>query len=111
MTDRPTPKAAKPGASKPGAARSGTSKPAASRDPRQVKRPEERLEGRADKPSDTVPTYQELLDEALDETFPASDPISPSAAMAAEKRISTAKDDTDWTLKPGECKPPDGKTT
>lgn len=48
-----------------------------------------------------VPTYQELLDEALEETFPASDPISPSAAMAAEKRISTDRDETDWTLKPG----------
>jgi hypothetical protein len=53
--------------------------------------------------SDTegVPTYQELLDEALQETFPASDPISPSAAMAAEERISTQRDQTDWTLKPG----------
>lgn len=26
-----------------------------------------------------APTYQELLDEALQQTFPASDPISPSA--------------------------------
>jgi hypothetical protein len=106
MTDRSTPKA-----SKPGAAKAAAPKPGASRDPRQVKRPEDRLEGRADQPADTVPSYQELLDEALDETFPASDPISPSAAMAAEKRISTAKDDTDWTLKPGAGKPPDGKTT
>jgi len=45
-------------------------------------------------------TYQELLDEALDETFPASDPISPSAAMAAEERIQTAKDKVDWHVAP-----------
>jgi hypothetical protein len=52
-----------------------------------------------------VPTYQELLDEALQETFPASDPISPSAAMSAEKRISTQRDQTDWELKPGSEEP------
>jgi hypothetical protein len=43
-------------------------------------------------------TYQELLDEALDETFPASDPISPSAAIHAEERIQTAKDKVDWNV-------------
>lgn len=48
-----------------------------------------------------MPTYQELLDESLDQTFPASDPISPGAAMHADKQISTGQDDTDWTLKPG----------
>ena len=48
-----------------------------------------------------VPTYQELLDEALEETFPASDPISPSAAMSAGKPISTERDGTDWELEPG----------
>jgi hypothetical protein len=47
-----------------------------------------------------VPTYQELLDEALDETFPASDPISPSAAERAEREISTPKDDKDWQVRP-----------
>lgn len=84
-----------------------TDRPSAKRDPRGVKHPEERLEGKAQAPAETVPTYQELLDEALDETFPASDPISPSAAMAAEKRISTEKDAHDWTLRPGACQPPD----
>jgi hypothetical protein len=84
-------------------------RPGAKRDPRDVKRPEERLEGKARAPADAVPTYQELLDEALDETFPASDPISPSAAMAAEKRIKTEKDATDWTLRPGACLPPEGE--
>ncbi|NUZ05836.1 hypothetical protein [Piscinibacter koreensis] len=43
-------------------------------------------------------TYQELLDEAIEETFPASDPISPSAAMHAERRTSTRKDEVDWKL-------------
>lgn len=84
-----------------------SARPAAPRDPREVKRSEERLEGKAQAPSEKVPTYQELLDEALDETFPASDPISPTAAMAAEKRIRTDKDSTDWTLRPGACQPPD----
>lgn len=64
-----------------------------------------RVEGKGHKPQDKVPTYQELLDEALDETFPASDPISPSAAMHAEKQIASSKDDKDWTLKPGQAKP------
>ena len=48
-----------------------------------------------------LPTYQQLLDASLEDTFPASDPISPSAAMHAEARISTAKDETDWALAPG----------
>ncbi len=48
-----------------------------------------------------VPTYQELLDEALQQTFPASDPISPSAAMSADQRISTGRDGVDWVLQPG----------
>jgi hypothetical protein len=75
--------------------------PAAASDPRVTKLPAERLDGRASQPCETVPTYQELLDDALDQTFPASDPISPTAAMAAEKRIATARDAVDWTLKPG----------
>lgn len=66
----------------------------------------ERMEGRGQHAHQKVPTYQELLDEALDQTFPASDPISPSAAMHTEKEISTGKDDKDWQLKPG-CKDSD----
>jgi hypothetical protein len=46
-------------------------------------------------------TYQELLDEAIEETFPASDPISPSAAMHAERRMSTQKNAVDWELQHG----------
>ncbi|HEY0858616.1 MAG TPA: hypothetical protein VGE16_16240 [Albitalea sp.] len=68
-----------------------------------------RLEGKARQPGAKVPTYQELLDEALDETFPASDPISPSAAMHAERRVATGKDDVDWKLKPGAACPPAGE--
>lgn len=66
----------------------------------------ERLELKHTLPTDKVPTYQELLDESLDETFPASDPISPSAAMHTEKQVATGKDKVDWKLKPGGCKPP-----
>ena len=64
-----------------------------------------RLEGNASKPA-KVPTYQELLDESLDATFPASDPISPSAAMHAERQVATGKDEVDWQLKPGAQKAP-----
>jgi hypothetical protein len=64
-----------------------------------------RLEGQGRQAEDKVPTYQELLDEAVDETFPASDPISPSAAMHADRKISTGKDSHDWTLQPGACTP------
>lgn len=69
-------------------------------------RESERLELKHTLPTEKVPTYQELLDESLDETFPASDPISPSAAMHAEKQVATGKDKVDWTLKPGGCQPP-----
>lgn len=48
---------------------------------------------------DRMPTYQELLDDSLDGTFPASDPISPGAAAHADKAVSTPKDDKDWKLK------------
>jgi len=76
------------------------------KDPRSKAREERRLEGANAKPEDKLPTYQELLDESLDQTFPASDPISPSAAMHADKKISTPKDDKDWTLKPGKAAAP-----
>lgn len=66
-------------------------------DPKDASRPE----GPTRRTEERVPTYQELLDAAVDQTFPASDPISPSAAMHADKEISTDKDSRDWTLKPG----------
>ena len=71
------------------------------KDPRHVKQETERLEAKGRRPEDKVPTYQELLDDSLDQTFPASDPISPSAAMHAEKRVKSDKDGRDWALKPG----------
>lgn len=52
-------------------------------------------------PEDKLPTYQQLLDESIDETFPASDPISPSAALNAGREVSTARDEKDWVLQPG----------
>jgi hypothetical protein len=61
----------------------------------------DRLEGVIEKREDRVLTYQELFDESLDQTFPASDPISPSAAMHAAEPVSTTKDDKDWNLRPG----------
>jgi hypothetical protein len=64
-----------------------------------------RLDGKGRHPAEKVPTYQELLDESLDETFPASDPISPSAAMHADRQVSTDRNSTDWTLRPGQCDP------
>lgn len=76
------------------------------KDPQAQQREDERLEGKARKDSDKVPTYQELLDDALDQTFPASDPISPSAAMHAEEQAEkSAKDGADWKLKPGADQP------
>jgi hypothetical protein len=48
------------------------------------------------KKNDEVRTYQEALDEAVEETFPASDPISPGVAEKAEQKVRTSKDDVDW---------------
>lgn len=69
------------------------------------KRESKRNSGECPGQGEKVPTYQELLDEALDETFPASDPISPSAAMHASHRVDSARDEVDWALKPGGHQP------
>jgi hypothetical protein len=53
-----------------------------------------------------LPTYQDVLDESLQETFPASDPISPGAATHPGRRISTEKNPTDWQLEPGSAVAP-----
>jgi hypothetical protein len=68
-----------------------------------------RLDGKVQHRHEKVPTYQELLDESLDQTFPASDPISPSAAMHAEKKISTDCNEKDWQLRPGADRPATAK--
>ncbi len=47
-------------------------------------------------PQHRPPTYQEKLDEAIDETFPASDPISPSGPDRPEHATRTPRDDVDW---------------
>lgn len=69
-------------------------------------REKKRASGQCEDIQDKVPTYQELLDEALDETFPASDPISPTAAMHAAQQVDTPRDAVDWTLKAGGHKGP-----
>jgi hypothetical protein len=61
----------------------------------------QRHEGTAQKPEDKVPTYQEALDDAVEDSFPASDPISPGVAEKADRPVATGKDDKDWKLKPG----------
>lgn len=51
--------------------------------------------GRSDRPG----TYQEALDEALAETFPASDPISPSSVDSGRPPKPSLRDAVDWPLK------------
>ncbi len=68
-------------------------------------RESKRHSGECPSQGEKVPTYQELLDEALDETFPASDPISPTAAMHASHRVESARDEVDWALRPGGHRP------
>src|SRR5690349_14185289 len=46
------------------------------------------------------PTYQQMVDESLAQTFPASDPISPSAAMKASDEVDSGRDSRDWALRP-----------
>ena len=63
----------------------------------------------SDKPSggvqgapDEPQTYQQSLDDALSQTFPASDPISPGSAMDAEDRVAPSRrDPVDWRLRRG----------
>ncbi|WP_146002024.1 hypothetical protein [Cupriavidus pauculus] len=46
-------------------------------------------------------TYQSAVDASLEMTFPASDPIAPSAALYTTLRVSTPRDGTDWILAAG----------
>lgn len=71
----------------------------------QLEKEDVRLSGHAASPQAKVPTYQDLLDETLDNTFPASDPIAASAATHVREPHTTARDTHDWTLEPGACKP------
>jgi hypothetical protein len=57
--------------------------------------------GTVKKDEDKLPTYQEALDEAVEQSFPASDPIAPGGSDKADREISTGKDEKDWARKPG----------
>ncbi|MCA3182170.1 hypothetical protein [Cupriavidus sp.] len=64
---------------------------------------------RSDKADKSGKTYQAAVDESLDMTFPASDPISPGAAEHAERQMATGRDDVDWKLKKGSEHQPAGE--
>jgi hypothetical protein len=66
---------------------------------------QQRAEGQASHPEDKLPTYQELLDHAVEDTFPASDPIAPNAARNTSRPVETAVDDRDWKLSPTDPQP------
>ena len=72
----------------------------------QLKKEEQRLAGEAKHPHEKVPTYQELLDNAIEDTFPASDPIAVGGATKIAEPHTTLRDAKDWTLKPGSETPP-----
>lgn len=55
---------------------------------------------------ESPPTYQDLLDEAIEETFPASDPISPAIGKA-ERPAPSERNPVDWEVQP-EAPPPKG---
>ncbi|RZJ07523.1 MAG: hypothetical protein EOP39_16140 [Rubrivivax sp.] len=73
--------------------------------PDQLARQDARNSGQAVCPQAKVPTYQDLLDAALDDTFPASDPLAIGAATHVHEPRTTARDCVDWTLEPGACPP------
>lgn len=73
--------------------------------PEARERDQRRMDGCCTRKRERVPTYQELLDDALEQTFPASDPISPSAAMHTHALLNSAENRKDWTLQPG-AQPP-----
>jgi hypothetical protein len=50
---------------------------------------------------DDPQSYQALLDESLALTFPASDPISATAAMRCGDEIASPADARDWRLERG----------
>lgn len=57
---------------------------------------------------DNLDTYQALLDEALQLTFPASDPVCAHAATRCADPCETASDKSDWRLHPGSLDATDG---
>jgi hypothetical protein len=77
-----------------------TDAPENAMNPRTSEQAQRRQEGTAQPADDKLPTYQELLDTAVEDTFPASDPISPSAALHTGRPVETPMDDRDWKLEP-----------
>lgn len=67
----------------------------------QLEKEDKRLAGEAKQPHEKMPTYQELLDNAVEDTFPASDPIAVGGATKIMEPHTTLRDAKDWTLKPG----------
>lgn len=57
--------------------------------------------GRISTEGPSKPTYQAHLDHALEETFPASDPIAISAPEPAAQKRRTTRDPIDWDLHGG----------
>lgn len=74
----------------------------------QLKQQDKRLAGEATQAHEKVPTYQELLDSAIEDTFPASDPIAVGGATRILEPHTTLRDAKDWTLKPGSEQLPEG---
>lgn len=74
------------------------------------RRAEQRETGQAATPEEKVPTYQELLDEALEDTFPASDPIAVGAASKPKAPAPNARDERDWKLEPSASPAPEADT-
>lgn len=56
--------------------------------------------------TDKRKTYQKTLDEALQDTFPASDPIAPGAAAEPQEPAHQTAETVDWHLKPGSKRQP-----
>ena len=50
---------------------------------------------------EALTTYQDLLDESLQLTFPASDPICAHAATRCADACETPSNGADWRLHPG----------
>jgi len=67
----------------------------------QLKKQDQQPFGEAEDPHEKAPTYQELLDNALEDTFPASDPIAVGGATKILEPHTTLRDAKDWTLRPG----------
>jgi hypothetical protein len=80
--------------------RSATEKPSSSDSAVEEECPERPSGGEiTDQGGTEEPTYQQMVDESLAQTFPASDPISPSAAMKASGEVDSERDPRDWALK------------